>query len=181
MEKGLRCGLSPIITPPPAVGGSYFCRDPMGRLTAVFKPLDEEAYAAHNPRGYLAPSTHTKTTSSQTSLHSPGLGLRAGIPPGEAGVREAAAFVLDSGGNSGVSSGVPPTVLVRLRCPAKFGPLAKPGSLQLYMAHVGSADDFGPVLFHRGDCHRIMLLDLRILNQVGVYESSAVLGWWVDG
>jgi hypothetical protein len=157
-HNGLRCGFLPVPTPPPSCGGSYFIRNPLGRLAGVFKPLDEEAYAAANPAGF----TYTSTNKS----HSPGLGLRAGIPPGEAGIREAAAFVLDSSAGPGLAAGVPPTVLARLRCPARWGPLAKPGSLQLYAPHVGSADDFGPGMFDVGDAHRIMLLDLRILNQV---------------
>jgi hypothetical protein len=170
VANGLRCGFSPVETPEPSVGGSYFVREPLGRLAGVFKPLDEEPYASANPRGYR-PSSSSSSSSHPSPIpipsqsQSPGLGLRAGIPPGEAGIREAAAFVLDSSGPAPTAAGVPPTVLARLRCP-RFGPMPKPGSLQLYVGHVGSADDFGPTLFHTGDAHRIMLLDLRILNQV---------------
>ncbi len=185
VQTGLRCGWAPTETPEPSVGGSYFVRNALGRLAGVFKPLDEEPYASGNPRGYrpssaaaasAPPSSHgLSSCHSSHSSSSPGLGLRAGIPPGEAGVREAAAFVLDSGSSLGSSSccaaGVPPTVLARLRA-ARFGPLAKPGSLQLYVGHVGSADDFGPSRLHTGDAHRIMLLDLRILNQVGTCDRS---------
>lgn len=106
------------------MGGSYFVRDTHGRLAGVYKPCDEEAYAPRNPRGYTAhhnynashPATTTSslitsslTTTSSSNNNSPGLGIRAGIPPGEAGVREAAAFVLDAAGGPDVAAGVPPT------------------------------------------------------------------------
>lgn len=41
----------------------------------------------------------------------------------------------------------------------------KIGSLQQFQAHLGSSDDFGPSCFNPEDCHRIMILDIRMLNQ----------------
>lgn len=38
-------------------------------------------------------------------------------------------------------------------------------SLQQYVRHLGSSDDFGPSRFNHDDAQRIMLLDLRTLNQ----------------
>lgn len=41
----------------------------------------------------------------------------------------------------------------------------KIGSLQQFQTHLGSSDDFGPSCFNPEDCHRIMILDIRMLNQ----------------
>ena len=82
-------------------GGSYFIHDTNKNKIAVFKPADEEPYAENNPRGYL-----------------PGQGqadsLRQGIAPGEACIREVAAFLLDHEG----FAGVPMTTLAEARHPA---------------------------------------------------------------
>lgn len=79
-------------------GGSYFIKDARKNKIAVFKPSDEEPYAPANPRGYL------RLSGEQVSL-------RKGIEPGEACIREVAAFLLD---HEGVCS-VPMTTLVEAR------------------------------------------------------------------
>jgi hypothetical protein len=82
-----------------SAGGAYFMRSKLGRLIAVWKPSDEEAFAPHNPRAFVAdPATD------DTAL------MRKGIPAGEAAIREAAAFVIDRG-----LARCPPTVMVKVR------------------------------------------------------------------
>lgn len=63
---------------------------------AVFKPIDEEAFAPNNPRGKTGPFGST--------TH------RLGVLSGEACLREVAAFILDHGH----FSGVPATALVEI-------------------------------------------------------------------
>jgi Phosphatidylinositol 3- and 4-kinase len=85
-------------------GGTYFLHDAKKIKVAVFKPADEEPYAKNNPRGYLP--TPGRDYSSQS--------LRDGIAPGEACIREVAAFLLDHDG----FSSVPMTTLAEARHPA---------------------------------------------------------------
>jgi len=82
-------------------GGTYFLHDTRKGKIAVFKPADEEPYAENNPRGYL---------------RQPGqpLSLRDGVAPGQACIREVAAYLLDHDG----FSGVPMTTLAEARHPA---------------------------------------------------------------
>ena len=61
---------------------------------AVFKPIDEEAFAPNNPRDHVGPF------GSNT--------FRAGVLSGEACIREVTAYLLDKDG----FSGVPPTTMV---------------------------------------------------------------------
>ena len=82
-------------------GGSYFLHNPKKANIAVFKPADEEPYAENNPRGYLR-------------QHGQDMFLREGVVPGEACIREVAAFMLDHGG----FAGVPMTTLVECRHPS---------------------------------------------------------------
>jgi len=82
-------------------GGTYFLHNTRKAKISVFKPADEEPYAENNPRGYI---------------RQPGqdMFLREGVIPGEACIREVAAFMLDHGG----FSGVPMTTLVECRHPS---------------------------------------------------------------
>lgn len=118
--------------------------------------------------------------------------MKNGIPAGESAIREAAAFILDQGlarcpptvmvkvSTQPHSHGCQPArwgcarVLTRVRlvwCGVvqavvpKLKGVEKVGSLQQFQPHLGSSDDFGPSRFNQEDCHRIMLLDIRILNQ----------------
>ena len=115
----LACGIKPVLVLDGS-GGTYFLHDAYKRKIAVFKPADEEPYAVNNPRGYV------KVKSGNTSGGSDGYGfmmdgfgededenmsMRAGIKPGEACLREVAAFLLDKDG----FSGVPMTTLVEAR------------------------------------------------------------------
>ncbi len=72
VQIGMRSGFKPALTDL-STGGAYFLRNRVGRIAAVFKPMDEEPFAANNPRNYTCNST---------------LGLKNGIPAGEAAIRE---------------------------------------------------------------------------------------------
>ena len=63
---------------------------------AVFKPIDEEAFAPNNPRGNIGPF------GSET--------FKTGVLSGEGCIREVAAFLLDRDG----FSSVPPTTMFQI-------------------------------------------------------------------
>lgn len=160
-------------------GGTYFLHNPRKAKLAVFKPADEEPYADNNPRGYI---------------RQPGqdMFLREGVIPGEACIREVAAFMLDHGG----FSGVPMTTLVECRHPsfnvngshltlAEGGASIGSHSLQLSSSHtptsssslpkkVGSfqefvrsecsMDDLSPSKIDVEEVHKIAILDIRLMN-----------------
>jgi len=74
--------------------GTYLLRGPNKKPLAVFKPIDEEAFAPNNPRDHVGPFGSRS--------------FRAGVLSGEACIREVAAYLLDKDG----FSGVPPTTMV---------------------------------------------------------------------
>lgn len=98
-RRGLAVGFKPDLALEGS-GGTYFLHDSRKNKIAVFKPADEEPYADNNPRGYLRQQE--------------GDSLRKGIAPGEACIREVAAFLLDHDG----FAGVPMTTFVEARHPA---------------------------------------------------------------
>lgn len=156
-------------------GGTYFLHDTRKVKISVFKPADEEPYAQNNPRGYLP-------------QHGQDMFLRAGVVPGEACIREVAAFMLDHGG----FSGVPMTTLVEARHPsfntngarltvseggASIGahsisknssstsPLTKKvGSFQEFVRCDCSMDDLSPSKISVDEVHKIAILDIRLMN-----------------
>ena len=89
--KGLKPNLSYDGT-----SGTYMLRGPDKKTLAIFKPIDEEAFAPNNPRGHEGPFGSST--------------FRAGVLSGESCVREAAAYLLDKDG----FSGVPPTTMVEV-------------------------------------------------------------------
>jgi len=102
----LAIGIKPVLVLDGS-GGTYFLHDVHKRKLAVFKPADEEPYAINNPRGYVkSGSTNTQEEEDDT------MSMRKGIKPGEACLREVAAYLLDK--NEGYSS-VPRTTLVEAR------------------------------------------------------------------
>jgi hypothetical protein len=133
-------------------GGCYFFPDPRGVAVAVFKPSDEEAFCANNPRG---PAYCTL-----------GGWMRAGVTPGQSYLREVCAYRLDTGH----SAGVPPTGLVTCGHPKLnylhgSSPAPKLGSLQAFVpGSIGAAEDFAPARFAAAEVHKIAIFDLRILN-----------------
>mmetsp|Transcript_14328 Transcript_14328/g.22090 ORF Transcript_14328/g.22090 Transcript_14328/m.22090 type:complete len:763 (+) Transcript_14328:454-2742(+) len=98
-RRGFAMGLKPELGIDGS-GGAYFLRDARKVKVCVFKPADEEPYAINNPRGYL-------NTGGEDIF------MREGIAPGEACLREVAAFLLDHDG----FSSVPMTTLVEARHP----------------------------------------------------------------
>ena len=155
-------------------GGTYFLHDARKCKLAVFKPADEEPYAENNPRGYLP---------------QPGqdMCLREGVVPGEACIREVAAFMLDHGG----FSGVPMTTLVEARHHsfntngarlkvseggASIGAhsisdntkstsaLKKVGSFQEFVRAECTMDDLSPSMLSVDEVHKIAMLDIRLMN-----------------
>lgn len=157
-------------------GGTYFLHDARKAKIAVFKPADEEPYAENNPRGYLQQTT---------GQH---MYLREGVVPGEACIREVAAFMVDHAG----FSNVPMTTLVEARHPsfntngarlkvseggASIGAhsitqnshatsaLAKKvGSFQEFVRSECSMDDISPSMVSVDEVHKIAILDIRLMN-----------------
>jgi hypothetical protein len=173
-RRALAVGLKPELVLEGS-GGTYFLHDTRKAKIAIFKPADEEPYAENNPRGYL-PQPDQSTY------------LREGIVPGEACLREVAAFMLDHEG----FSDVPMTTLVEARHPnfhtggAKlncsqggasigahsiYGSAApartcekKVGSFQEFVRTECSMDDISPSKICVEEVHKIAVLDIRLLN-----------------
>lgn len=173
-RRALALGLKPELVLDGS-SGTYFLHDMRKAKLAVFKPADEEPYAENNPRGYLA---HVDQSTY----------LREGIVPGEACIREVAAFMLDHEG----FSDIPMTTLVEARHPnfnsngsqlnvsqggASIGRHSilsggtssrtaekKVGSLQEFMRAECSMDDLSPSKISVDEVHKIAVLDIRLLN-----------------
>jgi len=163
---GLEKGNRPVRSSE-GTGGAYFMQDSLGQeYVSVFKPIDEEPMAVHNPRGLPVSSN--------------GEGLKRGTKVGEGALREVAAYILDhprSGprslsGEAMGFAGVPPTTMVRClhkgfnhpegyECTSKN---VKIGSLQLFMTNDGSCEDIGPGAFLVDEVHKISVLDIRMAN-----------------
>lgn len=92
---GFNTGLFPVAGKE-GVSGNYFLRNKDKRMIAIFKPIDEEAFAPNNPKGYSAPFGSKS--------------FRNGILSGEAASREVAAYILD---NKGIHK-VPETTYVEM-------------------------------------------------------------------
>jgi len=173
-RRGLSLGLKPDLVLEGS-GGTYYMHDVCKNRIAVFKPADEEPYAENNPRGYL---------------RQPGqpMSLREGIVPGEACMREVAAYLLDSEG----FANVPMTTLVEARhptfhtngkllncsqggaaigshsispnSPVKSSLMQKPGSFQEFVDCECTMDDISPSKISAEQVHKIAILDIRIMN-----------------
>uniref|UniRef100_A0A1D1YEJ1 1-phosphatidylinositol 4-kinase n=1 Tax=Anthurium amnicola TaxID=1678845 RepID=A0A1D1YEJ1_9ARAE len=129
------------------LGGAYCLHNRTGEKFAVLKPITEDPVALRSPiLGRL--------------------GLRHSIGAGDTGIREAAAYLLDHGG----FSGVPPTALVKVSQPIFHvnGVISLPpwklASIQRFVAHEFDAGDLGPSRFSVSSVHRIGILDVRLLN-----------------
>jgi hypothetical protein len=173
-RRALALGLKPELVLDGS-GGAYFLHDARKNKIAVFKPADEEPYAENNPRGYLPQPNET-------------VYLREGVVPGEACIREVAAFLLDHQG----FSEVPMTTLVEARHPlfntngahlnvsqggASIGahsisgstassyPAAdKVGSFQEFVHTECTMDDISPSKISVEEVHKIAILDIRLMN-----------------
>jgi len=176
---------------PGGCGGCYIFRDEAGRPVALMKPGDEEPTATASGGGgggggIAPPPSHNNNNNLLPTPPPPS------VRPGEAMLREAAAYLLDHGG----FAKVPPTALVRMTHPAfaagrggtahppaspapsapaqpspPGAPLITPafaptklGSLQAYTPHAGDAGEAGAGRFPTRDVHAIACLDIRLLN-----------------
>jgi len=173
-RRALALGLKPELVLDGS-GGTYFLHDARKTKIAVFKPADEEPYAENNPRGYLP----------QVGAN---MYLREGVVPGEACIREVAAFMLDHKG----FSDVPMTTLVEARHPAfntngarlkvseggaSIGAHSisnssmstpssskKVGSVQEFVRSECTMDDISPSKISVDEVHKIAVLDIRLMN-----------------
>ncbi|ETL26799.1 hypothetical protein F442_20099 [Phytophthora nicotianae P10297] len=149
--QGLALGLAPVLAMD-GTGGTYFFKDPSHRNVGCFKPQDEEPFGPNNPRGLVGQLGQS--------------GLRRGILSGEACERELAAYVLDKDH----FAGVPATSLVESRHPVfNYSGSAdalhfKVGSLQEFVRHDDVVSDLAPNQFSTHQVHKIVLLDMRLLN-----------------
>eukprot|EP00545_Synedropsis_sp_CCMP1620_P006824 CAMPEP_0119009046 /NCGR_PEP_ID=MMETSP1176-20130426/4104_1 /TAXON_ID=265551 /ORGANISM="Synedropsis recta cf, Strain CCMP1620" /LENGTH=705 /DNA_ID=CAMNT_0006961489 /DNA_START=762 /DNA_END=2879 /DNA_ORIENTATION=+ len=172
-RRGLALGYKPVLVLDGS-GGTYFLHDARKIPAAIFKPADEEPYAENNPRGYVGA----------------GGMLRDGIAPGQACLREVAAYMLDHGN----FCNVPATTLVEARHAAfhvngtrlnvsqggasigshSLTPhkntgssrrgATKVGSLQVFIKAECTMDDLSPSKIHKDEIHKIALLDMRLMN-----------------
>jgi len=179
---GLLLGLKPDLVSDGS-GGTYFLRDARKIPVAVFKPADEEPYAENNPRGYV------KTYGADDDEYDNSESMREGIKPGEACLREVAAFLLDHDS----FSGIPMTTLAEARHPTfnyngsmsnltQGGAVVgrhslqcgstppegllnkKVGSWQEFVPTDCSMDDLSPSKLSVDEVQKIAILDIRIMN-----------------
>jgi hypothetical protein len=165
-------------------GGTYFLHDARKVRVGVFKPADEEPYAPNNPRGHVR-------IEGTNEIAGTGMSMRAGIQPGEACLREVAAYMLDHDH----FANVPMTTLAEARHPAfhqngsmlnlnqggaavgthslsSLGasplqtqrPIKKVGSFQEYVSGECCMDDLSPSKIADDEVHKIAILDIRIMN-----------------
>ncbi|KAJ0978001.1 hypothetical protein J5N97_013475 [Dioscorea zingiberensis] len=129
----LASGMQPVPANSNNLSGAYILRHRTGESFAVVKPVDEE------PLAHWLRSVHA----------------------GETGAREAAAYLLDHNG----FSGVPPTALIKISHPMIAGaPARRISSIQRFVPHDFEASDLGPSRFSITSVHRIGILDIRLLN-----------------
>lgn len=190
-RRGFALGLKPDLVLDGS-GGTYYLHDARKVRVSVFKPADEEPYAENNPRGYIRQGgSGLSSEDFAFGFDEVESGMRAGISPGEACVREVAAFLLDHGG----FSGVPATTLAEARHPAfntngarlkvieggasvgshslsfssasispTQGLPKKVGSFQEFVNAECSMDDLSPSKLSVDEVHKIAVLDIRLLN-----------------
>ncbi|ETW02742.1 hypothetical protein, variant [Aphanomyces invadans] len=148
--QGLALGFTPELAMD-GTGGTYFLKDPTQRKVCCFKPQNEEPFGPCNPRGFVGPLGEA--------------GFRKGVLSGEACEREVAAFLMDKDH----FASVPATTLAEIKHPAfKYNDggavLYKMGSLQEFVRHDDVASDLSPSLFTPHQVHKIVLLDMRVVN-----------------
>ncbi|CAE8622623.1 unnamed protein product [Polarella glacialis] len=157
--KALEDGIKPHLVED-GLGGTYFVKDRLGEVVAVFKPRDEEALARNNPKVHAGEGQ--------------GVGLKEGVLVGEAAINEYAAFLLDRASGP-LRAGVCPTALVQVansvfhsasedRRSAFRKIKDKVGSFQLFAKHNCTSEDLGPGRFPADQVHLIAALDIRLCN-----------------
>ncbi len=80
VKLGFLEGLAPTLIPD-GTSGTYRLRDPKKETISLFKPIDEEAFAPNNKKGYIGKFGQE--------------GFRKGILSGEGSIREVVAYLLD--------------------------------------------------------------------------------------
>uniref|UniRef100_A0A0G4FS75 PI3K/PI4K catalytic domain-containing protein n=1 Tax=Chromera velia CCMP2878 TaxID=1169474 RepID=A0A0G4FS75_9ALVE len=137
-------------------GGTYFIRDQYGQTLCVFKPRDEEAFAANNPKEFKGYEGHPA--------------FREGLFAGDGAPREMAAYLLDQ--SAGFHARVPLTTMVEAFHPAFSNPdtgvIWKEGAMQSYVEAKSTVEAFvernALDVFSVDDVHRIGILDIRLCN-----------------
>ncbi|CAM9472017.1 unnamed protein product [Chrysoparadoxa australica] len=150
-KRALDLGFAPTMALE-GTGGTYFLSDTRKRKLLAFKPQDEEPFTPNNPRGF------------EQNFDKNQVCMRPGVRPGEACVREVAAYLLDKGH----FSSIPATTLVEARHPAfcyRTGKeVVKLGSLQEFVHHDEVVSDISPSKLSTHQVHKIAILDMRLLN-----------------
>lgn len=180
VRAGIAARVPPVLVED-CTGGVYLLRTRARRLAAVFKPADEEPYAPNNPKRFRPDPSACRGVAS--SSPEPTAGIRAGIPAGQAAVREVAAFLLDRN----AFAGVPATAIATTSHPAFFSVdgknQLKRGAFQAYVPHKCTADDISTSFFDTANVHAVAVLDIRLANQdrhggnlLVVEEKTKLLG-----
>ncbi|SBT34501.1 phosphatidylinositol 3-and 4-kinase, putative [Plasmodium ovale wallikeri] len=159
IKLAFKKNISPKLTMD-GTGGTYLLFNGKKKVCSVFKPLDEEAFAPFNPRGYEGKMYQE--------------GFRSGVLSGEGASREIAAYILDNNYNN--FSNVPCTIMVeacnpyfnnksKLKYVDKENNLKwKCGSLQEFIDSKESVGNYDYKQFSIRDIHKIAILDIRVMN-----------------
>jgi hypothetical protein len=155
VQQSLLSGVVPRLTDD-GTGGTYKIYNRTKRnVIAMFKPRDEEAFAPNNPRNYIG------------AEEAPG--IRPGMYSTFGASREVAAYLMDHD----QFANVPRTAHVHMMHPSFNNPrkddgsvdvIWKTGSLQEFVNAQDHAGNMSPTHFTVQDCHRIGVLDIRIIN-----------------
>ncbi|CRG95339.1 phosphatidylinositol 3-and 4-kinase, putative [Plasmodium gallinaceum] len=159
IKLAFKKNISPKLTMD-GTGGTYLLFNGKKKVCSVFKPLDEEAFAPFNPRGYEGKMYQE--------------GFRSGVLSGEGASREIAAYILDNNYNN--FSNVPCTIMVEA-CHPHFNNRSKLkyidnesnlkwkcGSLQEFIDSKESVGNYDYKQFSIRDIHKIAILDIRVMN-----------------
>eukprot|EP00164_Ancoracysta_twista_P001000 GFYU01001305.1.p1 GENE.GFYU01001305.1~~GFYU01001305.1.p1 ORF type:complete len:413 (+),score=129.18 GFYU01001305.1:646-1884(+) len=142
-----------------SMSGTYFLHGLNVFPIAIFKPIDEEPGALNNPHGILSTENMPDAVQDGHCL------------PGEAALKEVAAYLLDTRAGTQFSAGVPACMMVSLAHSAFYNPdigaddmKEKEGSFQVYATHDCESWDVGPSIFPVSQVHSLGIFDLRVLN-----------------
>lgn len=152
IRNGLYSGLLPSLIKD-CTGGTYMCFDSYNHVKAVFKPYDEEPYCIHNPKGLLPDRF---------------LDNNRGISPGTSYLREIIAYYLDYDH----FAGVPETTLASIGYHQEndYEMCCKEGSLQVFIPHECSSEDYGSSLYS---------LEVCINSSYSFYRMFKELHFWI--
>jgi len=149
IEEGFEAGYEPELCEE-GINGTYFLKDKNGNKIGVFKPQDEEGNSPQNPKKYNDNGDDTDKE----------LDSSKGIKPGDAALREVAAFLLDSS----KFHGVPLTFMAKISHPSFSNQTQKTGSLQSFVKHHGCSEDISVNMFPVHEVQKIGILDIMMLN-----------------